>query len=275
MSGLDAGVRDTPRKRGFAFFRRLEEGAGGQRHGRRAHAQGRHSRLRDEIAMPRQSRQIMLLRNPCQRGCYWRVQRAGAANINIESLVRRRNLDVQRFSAGIERFRDRPSGLQGAIEALCQYRATIDGDDVVRARRRETNLKHVSAAATRMEYNTAPPRAVGIDQIVDRRVDTRLAERGHYQAPFPLAISLRAQMLDGATAANSEMPADWRNPLRARLIDFEELPPVRLAGHCFYFDGFARQRTGDIDRSVAALCNSVTALAETGDHQPLNHAGPR
>jgi hypothetical protein len=71
------------------------------------------------------------------------------------------------------------------------------------------------------------------------------------------------------------MPANRFDPLRARFFNVQEMSPVRLAGHGFYLDSLAWQRTGDIDRSVGSLSDSITTLPEAGDHQPLNHERPR
>jgi hypothetical protein len=131
------------------------------------------------------------------------------------------------------------------------------------------------AAAPRMKHNAATARAVRIDQIGDRRFDSGLTERGDNQVPFPAAISLDIQVLQGAATANSEMPANRFDPLCARFFDVQEMSPVRLAGHGFYLDSLAWQRTGDIDRSVGSLSDSITTLPEAGDHQPLNHERPR
>src|SRR5215813_7514334 len=151
----------------------------------------------------------------------------------------------------------------------------IDGNQMMRTRRRETDFKYIMVATPGVKYDAPPTRSVSVNQIVELGLDTSLKKCGRNQIPLPGAISLRVRMLQSATAANPEMPADWRNPLRTRFFDLEEPSPVRLAGHGFYFDGFAWQRTGDVDRPLDALCNSVAALPETGDHEPLNYAEPR
>jgi hypothetical protein len=131
------------------------------------------------------------------------------------------------------------------------------------------------AAAPRMKHNAATAIAVRIDQIGDRRFDAGLTERGDDQVPFPSAISLGIQVLQGAAAANSEMPANRFDPLCARFFNVQEMSPVRLARHGFYLDSLAWQCTGDIDRSVGSLGDSITMLPESVDHQPLNHERPR
>jgi hypothetical protein len=55
----------------------------------------------------------------------------------------------------------------------------------------------------------------------------------------------------------------------------KEAPPVRVARNGFHFDGFARQRAWHVERADIAVCDSVAAMADPVDHQPLNHGPPR
>jgi hypothetical protein len=126
-----------------------------------------------------------------------------------------------------------------------------------------------------MKHNAATAIAMRINQIGNRRFDASLTERGDDQVPFPRAISLGVQVLQRAATANSEMPANWFDPLYARFFNVQKMSPVRLAGHGFYLDSLTWQRTGDIDRSVGSLSDPITTLPEPGDHQPLNHERPR
>src|SRR5262249_12037941 len=104
----------------------------------------------------------------------------------------------------------------------------IDGNQMMRTRRRETDFKYIMVATPGVKY-AAPPTCSGTDnQIVDSGLDPSLKKRGRNKIPLPGAKSLCLKMLQSATAANPEMPADWRNPPRARFFDFEEPSPVRL-----------------------------------------------
>jgi hypothetical protein len=82
-------------------------------------------------------------------------------------------------------------------------------------------------------------------------------------------------VLQGAATANAEMPANRFDPLCARFFNVQKMSPARLAGHGFYLDSLAWQRTGDIDRSLGSLSDSIATLPEPIDHQPLNHERPR
>ncbi len=66
-----------------------------------------------------------------------------------------------------------------------QHRTVVDGDDVVRARRREADLQHVVLAAPRMQHRAPAALAVRIDQRLDRRDQAGLGERFHDQLALP------------------------------------------------------------------------------------------
>jgi len=82
-------------------------------------------------------------------------------------------------------------------------------------------------------------------------------------------------MLYRAAAANSEMPADRFNSLRARLLYIDETTAVRVAGHGVHFDSFAWQCPWDVNRPVGTVRYTVAVLAEAVDHNPINHAAPQ
>src|SRR5262249_31858599 len=144
-----------------------------------------------------------------------------------------------------------------------------------RTRRRETDFKYIMVATPGVKYDAPPTCSVSVNQIVELGLDTSLKKRGRNQIPLPGAISLCLQMLQSATAANPEMPADWRNPPRALFSASEEPSPLRLPGHVFYFDGSACHWPGALVRPADALCNPVAPPPERGNHEPLNPAGPR
>jgi hypothetical protein len=82
-------------------------------------------------------------------------------------------------------------------------------------------------------------------------------------------------MLHRAATANPEMSADWFNPQCTRLLHIHKTPAVWVTWHDVHFDGFARERPGDVNRSLGAVGYSVAVLAKAVDQNPLNHAGPR
>ena len=82
-------------------------------------------------------------------------------------------------------------------------------------------------------------------------------------------------MLQGAAAANAEMRANRRDPIRAPLFEREEPPPVGMARHGIDLDGLAGKRTGNKEWAVGRVGHAVTAMAEAGNSQAFNHAWPR
>ena len=103
-------------------------------------------------------------------------QRAGAAHVDVEAGIGRGDLNVERLFRGIERFGNRPGGVDRAVEAFGQDRTAVDRDDVVRARGGEADLKHVMRAAPGMEHGPAAALAMRVDEIGDRRVEAGLAQ---------------------------------------------------------------------------------------------------
>ena len=146
---------------------------------------------------------------------------------------------------------------------------------MMRASRREADLQHVMAAAARMKYGAAPSVAMRIDKRVDGCFNASLTQGSNEQVPFPAGVGILVQMLQGAAAANSEMPANRVNPLRARFLHIQKAPPIRLIGHGIHFDDLAWQRSWDINRSAKAVGYSVAALAKSIDQNSLNHGGSR
>ena len=86
----------------------------------------------------------------------------------------------------------------------------------MRARRREADLEHVARAAPRMQHGAPAALAMRVDQVVDRRVEPGLRERVDDEIALPGAVALAAPVLQRAAAADAEMRADRRDPLRAR-----------------------------------------------------------
>ena len=89
-------------------------------------------------------------------------------------------------------------------------------------------------AAARVQHHAAAAFAVGVDQVVDRRVEPGLRQRLDHKAALPVAIARRRPVLERAAAAGAEMRTDRRDPLRARGLDRD-----RAAGGR---DGRARPR---------------------------------
>ena len=103
-------------------------------------------------------------------------------------------------------------------------------------------------AAPGMEHGAAAAFAVGIDEVVDRRIDAGLRQRVDHERALPVAVTRRRPMLHGAAAAGAEMRTDRRDALGARVLDPHQMAAVGMAGPGVDLDGLAGQRVGHEDR---------------------------
>jgi hypothetical protein len=102
-----------------------------------------------------------------------------------------------------------------------------------------------------------------------------MGQRIDDQPPLPRAIGLRLPVLDSAAAAHAEMRAEWRDALKACMVDVQETAAIRMTGDVLDFDGLAGQGSGDIDRRAAIGDDTVAALADMIDDQAFNHGARR
>ena len=145
----------------------------------------------------------------------------------------------------------------------------------MRTRRRESDFENIVRAAAGVKHCAAAALAVRVDEIADRRVEACLPKGIDHEAAFPRPVRRTLPVLQRAPAADAEMRTDRRGTLHARVFDVQQLASVGMAGPRFGFDGFARQRAGNVDRPFGAVGDAVAAVAEPGDDEPLNHARPR
>ena len=113
------------------------------------------------------------------------AQRAGAAHVDIKPGIGGCSLDVERLGGGLERLGDRPGGRQRPRKFGRQNRTFVDGDDVVGARRCESDLQNIVGAAPRMQNRPAAAGAVRVDQVGDRCDHVRLRQGFDHQRAFP------------------------------------------------------------------------------------------
>ena len=117
--------------------------------------------------------------------------------------------------------------------------AAVDGNNAVRARRGETDFEHVMGEAAGVKDGAAAAFAMRVDEIADRRVDAGLPQRLDDKPALPGAIGGTRPVLQRAATADTEMRADRRGALGARLFNIEQLAAVGMAGPVFHFDNFA------------------------------------
>jgi hypothetical protein len=96
------------------------------------------------------------------------------------------------------------------------------------------------------------------------RVETLPQKGAAHDLFFPTAHQRIGRVLQQATAATARMRAGWAYPVRRGREDADAHKPVALK---LAFDHLARQRASHEDRSVRALPDAVTTMAETVDRQ--------
>ena len=126
-----------------------------------------------------------------------------------------------------------------------------------------------------MEHRAAAAFAVCVDELGDRKIQSRVTQCLDHEIALPGPVTGKFQVLHGAAAAYAEMRADRCDALCARSFDAKEPAPVRMARDRFHLDRFAGQRSGDVDHADGAIGDAVAAMAEPGDRKLLNHAPPR
>ena len=113
-----------------------------------------------------------------------------------------------------------------------------------------------------MKDNAATALAMRIDQIVDRRVDLRVAQRLDHQIAFPVAVMRLRPMLDRTAAADPEMRAERCNAVGRGGHHAQQVAAVGMTLHRVHIDGFAGQRIGHEDRPVRRRRYAVAAMPD-------------
>ena len=226
---------------------------------------GQHA-LRDDFAVARQPRKISTVRDPGERRHGCRRQRTRSAHVDIEAGIGRGHLDVERLVRCRERLGDRPGGFDRSVERWREDGAAVDRHHMMGFLRGEPDLDHVTRAHSRVKYRAAASLAMGVDQVVDWRVEPRSRQRRDDQSALPIAIARRGQVLERTAAANPEMWADRCDAVGAGDIDLDQMAAVGVAGPSFDLGGFARQRIGHVDSARGCVGDAVAARAQPGDH---------
>jgi hypothetical protein len=268
--------RDQRRQRFLARQRCLQERTRRQRHLCRADRD--HGRLahQHQFAVACEARTSMPPGDAGQRRDHGCRQRSGAAHVDVEAGVGRRDLDIERLSGRHQRLGDRPRRIERAAQARIENRTVVDRNDVVGICRRKSHLEHLVGAHARVQGDAAATGAVGIDQRIDLTVEFCLRKGLDDERTFPCAVAFVVPMLDRAAAADAKMRAEWRNPLRARTLDRDQSPAIgMMARHRTYLDRLAAERVRHIDRLSVDKSDAVAAMADVIDDEVLNHGARR
>ena len=194
-----------------------------------------------------------------------------SAQINVETAVGRRDLDVKRLCHAINHLGERPGHVKSMVHGGGQHGTTIDRHNVVSPIRRKPHLEHVVRLATGMEHRASTTVPMGIHKIVEGRVNFGLCQRIVDEAAFPRAIVLWRQVLHGAAATDSKMSADRREALRAPHNNPHHVPPVVVTRERLDLDGLAWQRIGHVERAGRRIGNTVAAMSEAIDDEEFGH----
>ena len=176
------------------------------------------------------------------------------------------------FPARPQRLGERPRRRNRAVEAGCEDRAAVDRYDVMGLARGETDLQHLVRRAAGVQHDAPSARAMGIDEVSDRSLDSGLAQCFDHEVALPGAIALCPPVLERAAATDGEMRADRGDALRARGLDPQQMRAVGMAGPRLDLHRLAGQGVGHVDRAGGR--DAVALPADMIDGQPLNQDAP-
>ena len=97
--------------------------------------------------------------------------------------------------------------------------------------RGKADFQHVVGGAAGMQHDTAAPRTMGVDEVVDRRRNAGLAQRIGHEIALPGTIARGLPMLARAAPAHPEMRTDRRDALGARGLDTQQMAAIGCPGH--------------------------------------------
>ena len=110
-----------------------------------------------------------------------------------------------------------------------------------------------------VERGAAAAIAAGVDQFTHRYLDAGMAQRTLHKRALEAGIGRWREVLQRAAAADAEIAAEWRDPVRAGLDDRDQRAALALGLDLRHFAG---QGERDIDALAADLGDALAALAE-------------
>ena len=216
--------------------------------------------------------EVEVFRRRYQRLFEGKVERAAAAQVEIEAVETGGDDEIERFVEAFQDFRSPPCGWQGAGHFRREDRAGVELKDAMAARLHETDMGIAALVVAGMEGRAPPPHAPGRNRRRDRRRHARVTERLLDQPSLPGPIGGLGQCLHRAAAALREMRAGRRDAIGGGRQHFDEFST--LAIH-LGADSFARQGVGDEDQAMRPAAHAFAARAEPFDVEQgveLDHA---
>ncbi len=218
------------------------------------------------LAVVRQTRQPEPARGRDQCALLRFIGLAETAKIEIEAGVGRRHQKIERLAGRAQDRRYATRDRQRPVHRGRQNRTDFEIDDAMGPRLHEADARRRSAfVEPRVEGCPASPRAMGIDQRLDRDIEPGPCQCRHQEPAFPARVFGDRQRLDRATAASPVIGADGRHAVSAFRQDLEDVSAfaIALGQH-----RFARQGIGHVDGLALAESHALAAPAEPLDGQP-------
>ena len=209
--------------------------------------------LRHHFAMAGQPREVALLRDLRQRRGERRREGAGAANVDIEPGVRRRDVDIERLLRGQRAPRQsprRPRSRRRAVARTGQRSMAIRW--WVRAAEKPTSSM---SCVPRRACNTARRRPSPWASIRSPTGASMPAWRSAVddEIALPRAVGAALPMLQAQPPQTPKCGQIGAMRSALGCLDAKQMPPVRMAGTSLDFDRLARQRAGHVNRPVRAV----------------------
>ncbi len=249
-AGVLQRLHDARSQNLFARQSRLQKGAGRWPHIGFAHGEQRLPPFDEGRAMVRDAREIHFLGDldePLHRRM---IERAAAANVDIETGKSRGDDDVEGLCLPRELICQCAGGGKRLIHRRRQYGAGLDLDKFMRARLHETDLHPAMRRGARVKSCAAAAFAMRVNEIADSFDGQARMPNGLDEKPaLPGPIRRVRQRLHGAAAAGAVIRTDRQDAVRARRQDFDEMAALAID---FRDDIFASQRIRHEDRAARA-----------------------
>jgi hypothetical protein len=259
----------------FAGAGGLQEGAGRQLDSHAADSHHRYGELCDDLAVAREPRESMALCNRCKSGDMHRREWSRSAQVDIETGLGRRRLDVEGLARVRDLFGNGPGRGDCAAEAGGEDGAVIDGNNMMRFPRGVSDCEQVAGAAACMKNGAPAPLAVRIDQVVHRRIQPDPRQCLDDKPALPLAVARRGPVLQRATTADAKIRADRCDTLGTCNLDFNQVSAVGVARPLLDRNRLARQRIGHVEGARRRVADAIAESAKSRDGEALSHVRRR
>ena len=148
-----------------------------------------------------------------------------------------------------------------------QDRALLDRDDLA-GKLPVVAEQHAGIGPARRKHRPSPRLRLAGDKLADRRLDAAAGQGADHDVALPGAVGAGLEMLDGAAAAGSKMPARRLDAQRRRLGHRNQHAAIAFDGRDHLFAG---QRERHEHRTALGVGDAVALRAEARDGEPRAH----